>query len=70
MRDAVTQGTIWWDNNRAMTRAEFEALKMDFLAHARLKNLFVQDLTAGADPACRRGSSANMPGIPCSSGIY
>jgi phosphoenolpyruvate carboxykinase (ATP) len=51
--DEVTQGTIWWDNNRAMTRAQFEALKTDFLAHAKLKSLFVQDLAAGADPAYR-----------------
>ncbi len=53
VRDEATQDTIWWDNNRAMTRAEFEALKTDFLAHARLKNLYVQDLIAGADPAYR-----------------
>jgi phosphoenolpyruvate carboxykinase (ATP) len=36
-----------------MTRAQFEALKADFLAHAKLKSLFVQDLAAGADPAYR-----------------
>ncbi len=53
VRDQTTEHTIWWDNNRAMSRAQFEALKTDFLAHAKLKNLFVQDLAAGADPAYR-----------------
>ena len=51
VREAATEATIWWDNNKAMTRAQFEALKRDFMAHARLKSLFVQDLQAGANPA-------------------
>ena len=50
VRDAATENTIWWDNNRAMTRAQFQALKQDFLVHARNSNLFIQDLIAGADP--------------------
>jgi phosphoenolpyruvate carboxykinase (ATP) len=53
VRDSETAGTIWWDNNKAMSPAHFEALKADFMAHARLKPLFVQDLEAGADPAHR-----------------
>ncbi len=53
VRDSETSGTIWWDNNKSMSPAHFEALKADFLAHARLKSLFVQDLEAGADPAHR-----------------
>jgi phosphoenolpyruvate carboxykinase (ATP) len=51
VRDEATEKTIWWDNNRAMSRAHFEALKEDFMAHARLKSLYVQDLIGGADPA-------------------
>ncbi len=50
VRDGATENTIWWDNNRAMTRAHFQALKQDFLVHARNSNLFIQDLIAGADP--------------------
>ena len=50
VRDGSTESTIWWDNNRAMTRAHFQALKQDFLVHARNSNLFIQDLIAGADP--------------------
>ena len=53
VRDATTEDTVWWDNNRPMSRPQFAALKADFLAHARLKSLYVQDLHAGADGACR-----------------
>ncbi|WP_395685435.1 phosphoenolpyruvate carboxykinase [Aestuariivirga sp.] len=53
VRDSTTEHSIWWDNNRAMSREHFEALRQDFLAHARLKSLFVQDLAAGADPVHR-----------------
>jgi len=51
VRDATTEHSIWWDNNKAMSRACFETLRKDFMAHARLKGLYVQDLAAGADPA-------------------
>ncbi len=50
VRDETTEDTIWWDNNKAMSRAAFETLKKDFMAHARLKSLYVQDLAGGADP--------------------
>ena len=53
VRDATTEHTIWWDNNRAMSREAFETLRKDFMVHARLKNLHVQDLAGGADPAHR-----------------
>ncbi len=53
VRDAATENTIWWDNNKAMSREAFEALKKDFMAHARLKSLYVQDLAGGADPEFR-----------------
>jgi len=51
VRDAATEDTIWWDNNKALSRSQFDLLKQDFMAHARLKNLYVQDLYGGADPA-------------------
>jgi phosphoenolpyruvate carboxykinase (ATP) len=53
VRDDTTEHTIWWDNNRAMSREAFETLRKDFMVHARLKNLHVQDLAGGADPAHR-----------------
>ena len=50
VRDAATENKIWWGNNQAMSRQHFQALKQDFLAHARSRELFLQDLVAGADP--------------------
>ena len=49
VRNAATDGNVWWDNNQAMEQAKFDQLKADMLAHARLKSLFVQDLLGGAD---------------------
>ena len=49
--DDETASSVWWDNNKPMSRHHFEQLKTDFLAHARLKSLYVQDLEACADPA-------------------
>ena len=53
VRDANTEGVVWWDNNNAMTAEHFDVLLADFVAHARGKTLFAQDLYAGADPALR-----------------
>ncbi len=49
--DESTSHSVWWDNNQPMSRGHFETLKADFMAHARMKSLFVQDLEACADPA-------------------
>ncbi|MGL4488027.1 MAG: phosphoenolpyruvate carboxykinase, partial [Rhizobiaceae bacterium] len=51
VRDANTERQIWWDNNKPMDPAAFERLHADFLAHAKGKVLFVQDLIGGADEA-------------------
>ena len=49
VRDASTDGNVWWDNNKPMSPAHFELLLADFLEHARGRELFVQDLVGGAD---------------------
>ncbi len=49
----TTENTIWWDNNAAMTAENFARLKADMLAHVQGRELFVQDLYAGADPVHR-----------------
>ena len=49
VRDADTDPAIWWDANKSMTEEHFDRLLHDFLAFAKLKELFVQDLFAGAD---------------------
>ena len=50
VRDVTTENTVWWENTKALSRAQFQALKQDFLAHAKNSQLFIQDLIAGADP--------------------
>lgn len=53
VRDAATESTVWWDNNGSITPGHFDALLEDFLAHAKGRELFAQDLYGGADPAYR-----------------
>ena len=51
--DAATENTVWWDGNRKLTQANFQLLYDDFIAHARGKTLYAQDLYGGADPKYR-----------------
>jgi phosphoenolpyruvate carboxykinase (ATP) len=53
VREPRTEREIWWDNNAAMAPSAFDALLGDMLTHTRGRELFVQDLYAGADPAYR-----------------
>ena len=53
VRDATTEGKVWWGNNNAITPEQFETLLADFQKHAEGMDLFVQDLYGGADPAFR-----------------
>jgi phosphoenolpyruvate carboxykinase (ATP) len=54
VRDAETESTIWWDNNKSMTSDHFAALKADFLAElAKKETLFVADLFGGSQPEHR-----------------
>ncbi len=53
VRDATTEGTVWWDNNGALSPQHFSNLLADFKSHVKGKELFVQDLYGGADPANR-----------------
>jgi phosphoenolpyruvate carboxykinase (ATP) len=53
VRDAETEGRVWWENNGAISPAQFDLLLADFLKHAEGKELFAQDLYGGADPAYR-----------------
>ncbi|HFB2048172.1 MAG: phosphoenolpyruvate carboxykinase [Hyphomicrobiaceae bacterium] len=49
VRDEATSQTVWWDNNKELSSHYFQAIYEDFLEYAREKDLFVQDLFAGAD---------------------
>jgi phosphoenolpyruvate carboxykinase (ATP) len=53
VRDANTENEVWWDNNSAITPAQFDVILADFLKHCEGKELFAQDLYGGADPAHR-----------------
>ncbi len=53
VRDDATEPHIWWDNNKAISPGNFNRLYADFQAHAKTRELFVQDLLAGADPKHR-----------------
>ncbi|QQA42307.1 phosphoenolpyruvate carboxykinase [Pelagovum pacificum] len=53
VRSATTEETIWWDNNRPMSEAGFDALHADMIAHMAGGDFWVQDLYGGADPAHR-----------------
>ena len=49
VRDAETESTIWWDNNKSIAPEHFAALKADFFAALGAKEtLFVQDLYGGS----------------------
>ena len=49
VRDETTENTVWWDNNAAMTPAQFDALLEDFKTHLASKDVFAQELFGGAD---------------------
>src|SRR3954467_4119201 len=51
--DALTENAVWWDGNPKITQANFQLLYDDFIAHARGRKLFAQDLYGGADPKYR-----------------
>jgi phosphoenolpyruvate carboxykinase (ATP) len=51
--DEQTEKTIWWEKNGKLTPAQFDLLYEDFLAHAKGKQLYAQDLYGGADPKYR-----------------
>ena len=53
VEDDLTRDSVWWDNNRRMSRAHFDTMLADFLAHAKGKKLYAQDLYGGADPKYR-----------------
>jgi phosphoenolpyruvate carboxykinase (ATP) len=49
IRDADTEKEVWWDNNKSITRAQFDVLYKDFMAHVKTREMFVQDLYACAE---------------------
>ena len=53
VRTADVEDKIWWENNAPMTPEAFDRLHADMLEHVKGREVFVQDLYGGADPAHR-----------------
>lgn len=51
--DETTEKTVWWEKNGRLTPDQFDVLLKDFIAHAKGKELYAQDLYGGADPKYR-----------------
>jgi phosphoenolpyruvate carboxykinase (ATP) len=47
--DALTKNVVWWQNNGSMEERSFNTLFADMIAYAKGKELFSQDLLAGAE---------------------
>ena len=48
-----TEKTVWWERNGRLAPEKFQLLFDDFIAHAKGKTLYAQDLYGGADPRYR-----------------
>ncbi|MEM9043786.1 MAG: phosphoenolpyruvate carboxykinase [Pseudomonadota bacterium] len=53
VREASVENDVWWENNKPMSPEHFDVLYQDMLAHLKGREMFVQDLFAGADPEHR-----------------
>jgi phosphoenolpyruvate carboxykinase (ATP) len=51
--DGASEKAVWWEKNGRLTPEKFQVLLDDFIAHAKGKTLFAQDLYGGADPRYR-----------------
>jgi len=51
--DTTTENTVWWENTNRMTTESFDLLLADMLDYAAGKEIFQQQLFAGADPKVR-----------------
>src|SRR6185312_9457259 len=49
VKDEDSEAKVWWDNNKAMSPAQFDALHADMMAFAEGKELFAKNLFGGAD---------------------
>jgi len=69
VKDAETEGRVWWDNNKAMTRKSAEVLRADMLAYAEGHELLRQGSLRQRRSAllpARAVSSRNSLGTRCS----
>ena len=57
VRDGVTEASVWWEAVNGLSRAQFDRLLEDAVAYAAGRELLVERLSAGADPAFRMAVS-------------
>ena len=55
VRDGLTRDRVWWDNAAAMRPDQFDRLLADCIANMAGRDIFVQELLAGADRRHRMG---------------
>jgi phosphoenolpyruvate carboxykinase (ATP) len=53
VRDAASEKQVWWENNKAMTAAHFDALYAAMFDYAKGRELFIKDAFGGADATHR-----------------
>jgi phosphoenolpyruvate carboxykinase (ATP) len=53
VRDALTEPHVWWENSGALSTAQFDRLLEDMLDYAQGREFYLEQLSAGADPAFR-----------------
>lgn len=53
VREETTEADIWWGPNKPFTEEAFDRLHARMTAYLQGRDVFVQDLWAGADPAYR-----------------
>jgi phosphoenolpyruvate carboxykinase (ATP) len=63
---ALTDKTVWWDNNKAMTPQAFDTLYADMLSHAKGMETYGQDLYGGTWSAHTDGSSLYISALTAS----
>ncbi|MFC3118664.1 phosphoenolpyruvate carboxykinase [Jhaorihella thermophila] len=51
VKSESTADTVWWENNGAMAPEAFDRLYDDMIAYLKGRDVFVEDLIGGADPA-------------------
>ncbi|HZP78395.1 MAG TPA: phosphoenolpyruvate carboxykinase [Pseudolabrys sp.] len=51
--DDLTRDSMWWEGNQKITPEQFQLLYDDFIAHAKGRQLYAQDLYGGADHTYR-----------------
>ena len=53
VRDALTGDKVWWETVNALSPAQFDLLLADALDYAKGRQLLLEELSGGADPAFR-----------------